>query len=129
MGMVLHLATETDNGNSGASKTITWSTVKDQKLTLTADCTLTFVSPGATGPLTLKLIQDSTGGRNVQWPSSCINVPVLSPIANATNIVTFYSDGTNYHLIKPAGVVSTDNNIVAYEGDVVTYDEEIVVCA
>ena len=92
--------TEFDNGNSGASITINFGTSQKQKLTLTANTTLTFTAPPGVGNFLIKLVQDGTGGRLITWPNTVrwtLNAnPVLTSNANAIDIVSFYYDGTNY---------------------------------
>ncbi|MHA1883082.1 MAG: hypothetical protein ACTSUO_08560 [Candidatus Thorarchaeota archaeon] len=92
---------EFDNGNSGTTVTIDWTKGNKQKLTLTDDCTFTFVSPSGPCNLVLKLVQDNTGGRTVTWPASvkwpASTPPVLSTGANKVDIICFYFDGTNYY--------------------------------
>jgi hypothetical protein len=48
----------------------------------------------------LKLIQDVTGDRTVVWPASVLwpggTGPTLSG-ASATDLISFYFDGTNYY--------------------------------
>ena len=84
-----------DNGNSGASKTITFSNGNYQKLTLTADCTLTFASP-ATASFTLLLKQDATGSRTVTWPVAVKwaggSAPTLTTAASSKDAVVFVYD-------------------------------------
>lgn len=59
---------EYDNGNSGASKTITLTNGQNQKITLTANTTLTITATDAgTGNYQIRLIQDATGSRTVTW--------------------------------------------------------------
>jgi len=93
---------EYDNGNSGASFTIDWQVRRNQKLTLTDNCSLSFTDPAGPCNLILKLVQDGTGGRTVTWPTSVKwpdggTAPTLSSSANAVDIITFYFDGTNYY--------------------------------
>ncbi len=91
---------ETDNGNSGTSKTITWTSSISQKLTLTGDCTLTFTAPDGPCTLTLKLIQDGTGTRLVTWPAAVHwsggTAPTLTTTASKVDIIQFYYDGSTY---------------------------------
>jgi hypothetical protein len=92
--------TEYDAGNSGASKTITWTDGQNQKLTLTASTTLTFASPGAGMTAKLKLTQDGTGSRTVTWPTikwAGGAAPTLSTAAGAIDIVSLYYDGSAYY--------------------------------
>lgn len=57
---------EYDNGNSGASKTITLTNGQKQKITLTANTTLTISFSSATvGDYQIRLIQDATGSRTL----------------------------------------------------------------
>lgn len=57
---------EYDNGNSGAAKTITLANAQKQKITLTANTTLTISFTGCTvGDYQIRLIQDATGGRTL----------------------------------------------------------------
>lgn len=101
---------EFDAGNSGAAFTPDWQRAKNIKLTLNANCTLTFLAVGAQRPGTivcLKLVQDGTGGRTVTWPASALFPsgvdPVLSPAAGAVDLVCFYYDGTNYNMLSFSG--------------------------
>jgi len=94
-------ASEYDNGNSGASKTIDWGNGQQQKLTLTANCTLTFTAPDGPGTFSIRLIQDATGSRTVTWPATVKwpggTAPTLSTAANAEDIIAFKYNGTNYY--------------------------------
>ena len=75
------------------------------KLTLTENLTsgLFFVSnPPGPCTVTIRVIQDGTGGRTITaWPAACKwpggSEPLLSTGANDVDIVTFYFDGTNYY--------------------------------
>lgn len=91
---------EIDNGNSGASATIDYTTGNKQKITLTDNATLSFTAPGGACNLILKLVQDGTGSRTVTWPAAVIwpggSAPTLTTTAGATDMISFYYDGTNY---------------------------------
>lgn len=92
--------TEYDAGNSGASKTITWTDGQNQKLTLTASTTLTFASPGAGMTAKLKLTQGGTGSYTVTWPTikwAGGAAPTLSTAVGAIDIVSLYYDGSAYY--------------------------------
>jgi len=101
IGKTAYFASEVDNGNSGTSDSIDWTLGNKQKGTLTGDVTYTFSSDPA-GPcsLTLRLIQDGTGGRDVTWPASVKWLGTepnwASGGASKTIIVSFLFDGTNY---------------------------------
>ena len=99
---------EYDNGNSGANKTIDWRLGNKQKLTLTANCTLTFTNPsGCTGGLTLRIVQGGAGSYTVAWPSNTRwpegQAPTLTSGVGRVDIVGFYFDGTYYY-----GIASTN---------------------
>ena len=87
-----------DNGNSGTSKTITWTNGDRQKVTLSGNCTFTFSGAVAGQVLTLLLIENGTGGFSItlptiKWyPSS----PSFITTANAKNSITVLYDGTDY---------------------------------
>lgn len=91
---------ETDNGNSGTSKTIDWTAGNKQKLTLTGNCTLTFTAPAGPTNLVLRLIQDGTGSRTVTWPAAVHwsggTTPTLTTTASKVDLITLYYDGTTY---------------------------------
>lgn len=59
-----------DAGNSGAAKTINLANGNVQRVTLTADCTITLTAPasGAYRSLMLYVFQDGTGGWTITWP-------------------------------------------------------------
>lgn len=61
-----------DAGNSGASKTLDLANGNVQKLTLTANCTITLTAPstGAYRSLLIYVFQDGTGSRTITWPGS-----------------------------------------------------------
>ena len=95
--------TQTDNGNSGASKTIDWTAKNYQKLTLTAACTLTFTAPSGYAPLTLELIADGTGNWAVTWPTitwlqadGATTTPPSTLTANQKMLVTLHYNGSKY---------------------------------
>jgi hypothetical protein len=58
--------------NSGAAKTLDLANGNVQKLTLTANCTITLTSPttGAYRSLLIYVFQDATGSRTITWPAS-----------------------------------------------------------
>jgi hypothetical protein len=101
-----------DNGTTGGAITADYNNGNCQRFTLNANSTLAvsnFPSAGAfSGSMTIKFIQDATGGRTMTWPAS-FKFPsgssnVLSVGANAVDIITIYTDddGTTYNcnLIK-----------------------------
>lgn len=91
---------------SGATETIDLEVANVKDLTLTANCTLTFSNPPATGiagSFTLILRQDATGSRTVTWPASVRwaggVAPTLTTTASRTDIFTFITvtGGTIYY--------------------------------
>ena len=59
---------EYDNATSGAAKTVTLANGQKQKITLSANTTLTISATGCTpGIYQLRLIQDGTGARALTW--------------------------------------------------------------
>lgn len=61
-----------DAGNSGAAKSLDLTNGNVQKLTLTANCTITLTSPtsGTYRSMLLYVFQDGTGSRTITWPGS-----------------------------------------------------------
>jgi hypothetical protein len=57
-------------------------------------------NPAAPCFLTLKLVQDGTGGRTVTWPATVKGNPVINQAANSVSNVLFYWDGTNYYCLN-----------------------------
>jgi hypothetical protein len=93
---------ETDNGNSGAAKTIDWRTSNKQEVTITASCTFTFTAPSGKANLVLKAVHENsatayaaTWPGTVMWPGGV--KPGLTNAANAVDVISCYYDGTNYY--------------------------------
>ena len=92
---------ETNNGSSGAAKTIYWRVNNKQRLTITANTTLTFTPPGGPANLLLFLVQGSPGTGTVTWPGSAtVKWPggtafTVSTATSAVDIVSCYFTGTN----------------------------------
>ena len=82
--------------------TIDWTNGNKAKFTFgSQNDTLTFTAPSNPCSLQLIIVQDSTGGRTITWPSTVKWVggtaPTLSTGASAVDIVSFLYDGTNYY--------------------------------
>ncbi len=95
-------ATQYDNGNSGAAKTIDWNNGSNQKVTMTGDCTFTFTAPGSVARLLLQMTQDATGSRTATWPATVKwptgTKPVLTTTpTTGTDFISCLFDGTNYY--------------------------------
>lgn len=94
--------TEYDNGNTGAALDIKWdSNGHKQKITLNDSPTITFTDPPGACNLLLKVNQDATGNRDIDWSGNFRwpggSKPTLTSSGSAMDIVTFYFDGTNYY--------------------------------
>jgi len=89
-----------DNGNSGTALTLDFVSGNCQALTLTGNCTLTFLNTKPAGRYLLELKQDGTGSRTVTFPSevkwSGGVAPTLTTTASKTDIITLYFNGTSY---------------------------------
>lgn len=88
-----------DNGNSGASKVITWTNGLRQKVTITADCTISFSGAIAGMILILEVIMNSPGEHDitlptVKWPQGIVQI--FDTAANKKNIIQILYDGTDY---------------------------------
>lgn len=93
--------TEYDNGNSGAAATIDFATNgKFQKITLTANCTLTITPPANVGDVILKVVQGGVGGFSFTWPANhhaSGGSISLSATTGDVDILKGYFDGTVTH--------------------------------
>ena len=103
--------TTTTNATSGATETLDLESGNVFDLTLTANCTLTFSNPpasGTSGSFTLILRQDGTGSRLATWPGSVdwasATAPTLTTDAAAVDVLTFMTvDGGTIWLGFVAG--------------------------
>lgn len=86
-----------DAGNSGAAITLDLANGNVQKLTLTANCTITLTNPvaGAMRSLTLLAFQDATGSRTIAWPASVkwgdAGAPILTLTASRMDIISLFT--------------------------------------
>jgi len=89
---------------AGATETLDVGTCSAFKLTLSANCTLTFSSATTDEAWSfgLFLVQDATGGRTITWPASVLwaggTAPTLSTTANAIDYLVFttFDGGTTW---------------------------------
>lgn len=94
-----------DAGNSGAAIALNLANGNVQKLTLTANCTVSLTSPatGAMRSLTLLVFQDGVGGHTITWPGSVkwgnAGAPVLTTTATRMDMVSLFTvdGGTNWY--------------------------------
>ena len=95
---------EYDNGDSGASKTISWKVGNKQKITMTANCTYTFTAPSGPCNLILRIIQGGSGSYTVTWPATVKTpsgiAPTLSTAVGAIDIIGIYFDGIYYNILS-----------------------------
>lgn len=96
-----------DDGNSGASKNINWTSGISHKITLTANCTFTFTAPPGACWLQIRLTQDAVGSRLVTWPTMLWagGIPPTLTItpSTGTDIITIWYDGTSYYGVASLG--------------------------
>lgn len=86
--------------SSSGSATIDWTQGNKAVITLTEDVTLTFTNPSKPCNLLLRIVQDSTGGHTLTFPTikwAGGNAPTLTTTASAIDIISLYFDGTNYY--------------------------------
>lgn len=94
-----------DAGNSGSALTLNLANGNVQKITLTANCTITLTSPaaGAMRSLTLLVFQDGTGSRTITWPGSVkwgnAGAPTLTTTASKMDMISLFTvdGGTNWY--------------------------------
>ncbi|HMI09737.1 MAG TPA: hypothetical protein VK497_05075 [Candidatus Saccharimonadales bacterium] len=77
-----------DAGSSGAAKTLDLINGNVQKLTLTANCTITLTGPatGAYRSMLLYVFQDGTGLRTITWPASVKWGAAGAPFLSTTSL-------------------------------------------
>jgi hypothetical protein len=91
---------EFDNGNSGAAKTIDFTTGSLQKVVLTAVCAFTLIPPTLPGYFQLKLQAGAGAGQptfatQVNW-FEATTPPTVSLVLNKFSILSLYYDGANW---------------------------------
>lgn len=103
---------EHDNGDSGATKTVSADNGQKQKLRLTADCAITAVRPTlGEGAFRLRLIMDGVGGHTTTWvggkfPGTPANTSALTANQYTLAAIDFDDDNnTNIQIPKD----SSDN--------------------
>jgi hypothetical protein len=97
--------TFSDAGNSSTAITLDLANGNVQKLTLTANCTITLTSPGSgvMRSLTLLVFQDGTGSRTITWPGSVkwgnAGAPSLTTTAAKMDMISLFTidGGTNWY--------------------------------
>lgn len=90
---------EYDNGNSGASKTISFVTQANQKLTLTANAALTFTAPASARSTKIRFVQGGSGGYQPTASGLSGTIPSLaSGVGQSTCINLFYDSDGGWHV-------------------------------
>ncbi len=101
-----------DVGSSSTAATLNLANGNVQKLTLTANCTITLTSPasGTMRALTLLVFQDATGSRTITWPASVkwgnAGAPTLTVTASKMDMISLFTvdGGANwYGALGPKG--------------------------
>ncbi len=87
-------------GNSGTAQTLSLTNGSIQTVTLTGNCTFTMPTAVAGKSFILIIKQDGTGGRTAvftgaKWVGGA--APTITTTAAATDIVTFFTDGTLWY--------------------------------
>jgi hypothetical protein len=107
-----YFVSEYNNGNSGAAKTINWANGNHQRITLTANCAITF--SGLSGPFTgwLKVAQDAVGGFAITWPAGTFApggaAPALTVAPTSVDIIEVVYDGVACHVEN----IITDTQVI-----------------
>lgn len=88
------------SANTSTALTIDLANGTVQKLTLTANATLTMPTAVAGKSFIIILAQDATGGRSVTWttvawPSA--TAPTITSTLSKKDIYSFFSDGTSWY--------------------------------
>ena len=94
-----------DAGNSGAAIALSLANGNVQKITLTANTTITLTSPasGVMRSLTLLVFQDATGSRTITWPGTVkwgnAGAPTLTTTASKMDMISLFTvdGGTNWY--------------------------------
>jgi hypothetical protein len=94
-----------DAGNSSTAITLSAVNGNVQKVTLTANTTVTLTSPtsGIMCSLTLLIFQDATGSRTITWPGSVkwgnAGAPTLTTTASKMDMISIFTvdGGTNWY--------------------------------
>lgn len=98
---LIYFEAEYDNGNSGTSKTISWANGQKQRITITANTTLTISPPPGIGMWQLLLKMNGTGGYAVTisgvdsdgWLNTVVQPP-FNLAANGITFLNFYQSAT-----------------------------------
>lgn len=96
----IYFQEEFDNGSISGANTINWDEGNQQKVTLSANATLTFEGVDGAANYVLRVVQGS-GGQTITWPAEVLwpsgVTPTLSTGAGDIDVILFYYDGTNYY--------------------------------
>jgi len=94
---------EYDNGNGAGFVDIDWNNGNIQKLTLTGDVTINFTPIDGVGQFVLRLVQDSSGGHQVEF-GALVLTPGGDPVINVTSantetILHIFYNGEAYYVL------------------------------
>jgi hypothetical protein len=106
-----------NDGNSSTADTIDFSAGPHHKSTMTGACTYTFTAPTNPGVIvTLRLIQDGTGGRVATFPETVVGSPIYNKTATTgDSTLAFLYDGTSYVFLGSSHA-STDTKTLVRVG-------------
>lgn len=93
------LSGEVDNGTKSAGWTLDWNAGQHQKVTLAADCAVSFTAPSGPGTFQLRIIEDATGGWSLTLPTGKTpggGLGTMTKTANSEALLVVKYDGTNY---------------------------------
>jgi hypothetical protein len=93
--------TETALGNSGDTVSVNWATSPVQAVVLTTNAVnVAFLPPVSAAFLQLRVSQDATGGREINWPAILWegkSPPTLSTAPNAQDLIGLFWNGTSFY--------------------------------
>lgn len=97
LSVIQQVLTEYNNWNSWATATINWNNWLNQKITLTADCTLTLSNPVEWETYLLRIFQDWTGGRTPTFSPTIKPARTITTTASEYAIIGLYYVWWVYH--------------------------------
>lgn len=101
-------------GLSGAAITLNFRLSAALQVDLNADCVFTFTDPLYSQFVNVRIVQDATGSRSIDWPASVLNPPIVDPAANSSSELLFFfnfATGTYYcffSTVQPSQIIVAD---------------------
>jgi hypothetical protein len=90
---------EIANTGGGGTVNIDWTTGVKQRITMSANTTLTFTAPPGVANLLLRVAQSGGGGFTITWPTikwSGGSPPTLTAAATGIDVISLYYNGSTY---------------------------------